>query len=272
LRRVQTRFYIFTFAKIFSMLIDTHSHIYSEEYNGEIDEVMKRALLNGVEKILLPNIDSSSIKMMLDLSDKYKGICFPMIGIHPTSVKEDFEEELEVIEFWLSKRTFYGIGEIGIDLYWDKTFREEQEYVFKKQLKFAQKYDLPISIHLRESYDVVFENVKNEYFPGMRGVFHCFSGTAKQAREVIELGFKIGVGGTVTFKNSGVDKMVAKLTPEDIVLETDSPYLAPVPLRGKRNESGNLIYVVKKVAEIYDLPETEIARITSATASELFGI
>jgi TatD DNase family protein len=272
LGRVQPRFYIFTFTKIFTMLIDTHSHIYSEEYNGEVDEVMKRALAQGVGKILLPNIDSSSIKMMLDLADKYRGMCFPMIGIHPTSVKEDFKEELEVVEFWLAKRTFYGIGEIGIDLYWDKTFREEQEDIFRRQLKLAQKFDLPVSIHLRESYDVVLENVKNEYFSGMRGVFHCFSGTDKQAKEVIEMGFKIGIGGTVTFKNSGVDKMLAKLQPEDIVLETDSPYLAPVPLRGKRNESGNLIYIVAKVAEIFNLPETEIARITSETASELFGI
>jgi TatD DNase family protein len=254
------------------MLTDTHSHIYSEEYNGEIDEVINRAFKQGVEKMLLPNIDSSSIKKMLDLADKYPGLCFPMIGIHPTSVKEDFEEELEVVEFWLSKRKFYGIGEIGIDLYWDKTFREEQEYVFCKQLKMAEKFDLPLSIHLRESYDVVLENVKKEYFDGIRGVFHCFSGTAKQAKEVIELGFKIGIGGTVTFKNSGVDKMLEKLRPDDIVLETDSPYLAPVPLRGKRNESGNLIYVAKKVAEIFDLTEEEIARITSQTASELFGI
>lgn len=254
------------------MLTDTHSHIYSEEFNGEIDEVLKRALGHGVEKILLPNIDSSSIKTMLDLADKYPGICFPMIGIHPTSVKEDFEEELEVVEFWLSKRTFYGIGEIGVDLYWDKTYREEQEHVFRRQLKLAQKFDLPVSIHLRDSFDVVLENVKKEYFSGMKGVFHCFSGNAKQAKEVIELGFKIGVGGTVTFKNSGVDKMLANLKPEDIVLETDSPYLAPVPLRGKRNESGHLIYVAKKVSEIFNLPEEEIARITSTTASELFGI
>lgn len=264
--------YIYNFDKIFSMLTDTHSHIYSEEYNGEIDEVLKRAISKGVGKILLPNIDSSSIKMMLDLADRCPGICYPMIGIHPTSVKEDFEEELEVVEFWLLKRAFCGIGEIGIDLYWDKTYREEQEYVFRKQIKLAQKYDLPVSIHLRESFDVVLENVKKEYFFGMKGVFHCFSGNAKQAKEVIELGFKIGVGGTVTFKNSGVDKMLANLKPEDIVLETDSPYLAPVPLRGKRNESGNLVYVAKKVAEIFNLSETEIACITSATASELFGI
>jgi TatD DNase family protein len=254
------------------MLIDTHSHIYSEEYNGEIDEVMKRAIKVGVEKLLLPNIDSSSIKMMLDLTDRYPGNCFPMIGIHPTSVKEDFKGELEVVEFWLSKRAFYGIGEIGIDLYWDKTYREEQEFVFRHQLKLAQKFELPVSIHLRESFDVVLENVKKEYFPGMKGVFHCFSGNTKQAKEVIEMGFKIGVGGTVTFKNSGVDKMLAHLKPENIVLETDSPYLAPVPLRGKRNESGHLIYVAKKVADIFNLPEAEIARITSETAAELFGI
>ncbi|HNW50822.1 MAG TPA: TatD family hydrolase [Prolixibacteraceae bacterium] len=254
------------------MLTDTHSHIYSEEYNGEIDEVVKRAVESGVEKIVLPNIDSSSIKKMLDLSDKYPDVCFPLIGIHPTSVKEDFEEELEVVEFWLNKRPFYGIGEIGIDLYWDKTFREEQEYVFKRQLKLAEKHHLPVSIHLRESYDVVLENVKAVYYSGMSGVFHCFSGTYEQAREVIDLGFKIGVGGTVTFKNSGVDMVLKKLRPEDIILETDSPYLAPVPFRGKRNESANLVFVAKKVAEIFNLSEEEIASITSKNAAELFRI
>jgi TatD DNase family protein len=254
------------------MLIDTHSHIYSGEYNGEIDDVMKRAQEQGVEKIVLPNIDSSSIKMMLDLSDSYPGVCFPMIGIHPTSVKEDFQEELELVEFWLSKRNFYGIGEIGIDLYWDKTFREEQEYVFCHQLKLARTYALPVSIHIRESFDVVMENLKKEYFPGMKGVFHCFSGTASQAKEVIGLGFKIGIGGTVTFKNSGVEKIVASLMIDDLVLETDSPYLAPVPLRGKRNESANLIYIARKIAQIKDISEEEVARVTSENAAALFNI
>jgi len=254
------------------MLTDTHSHIYSGEYNGEIDDVMKRALEQGVNKIVLPNIDSSSIKMMLDLSDNYPGVCFPMIGIHPTSVKEDFQEELEVVEFWLSKRNFYGIGEIGIDLYWDKTFREEQEYVFCHQLKLARTYKLPVSIHIRESFDVVMENLKKEYFPGMKGVFHCFSGTTSQAKKVIELGFKIGIGGTVTFKNSGVEKVVASLKTEDLVLETDSPYLAPVPLRGKRNESANLVYIARKIAQIKDISEEEVARITSHNAATLFNI
>ena len=254
------------------MLIDTHSHIYSEEYNGEIDDVIKRALENDVRKILLPNIDSSSIKMMLDLSDKYDNICFPMMGIHPTSVKEDFEEELELVEFWFSKREFFGVGEIGIDLYWDKTFREEQEYVFRRQLKLADKYDLPVSIHFRESFDVVLENVKKEYYSGMKGVFHCFSGNLHQAQEVLELGFKIGVGGTVTFKNSGVDKVIEKLNPGDIVLETDSPYLAPSPLRGNRNESSNLIHIARKTAALFGITEKEIAGITTETATKLFGI
>jgi TatD DNase family protein len=254
------------------MLTDTHSHIYSGEYNGEIDDVMKRALDHGVNKILLPNIDSSSIKMMLDLTDKYPGVCYPMIGIHPTSVKEDFQEELEVVEFWLSKRTFYGIGEIGIDLYWDKSFREEQEYVFCHQLKLAHKHQLPVAIHIRESFDVVMENLKKDYYPGMKGVFHCLSGTADQAKEVIEMGFKIGIGGTVTFKNSGVDKVVETIDLTDILLETDSPYLAPVPYRGKRNESANIIYIAQKVAQIKGVSEEEVARVTSESAASLFAI
>jgi TatD DNase family protein len=258
--------------EITEMLTDTHSHIYSGEYNGEIDDVMKRALDQGVTKIILPNIDSSSIKMMLDLTDNYPGICFPLMGIHPTSVKEDFQEELEVVEFWLSKRSFYGIGEIGIDLYWDKTFREEQEYVFCHQLRLARKFDLPVVIHIRESFDVVMENLKKEYFQGMKGVFHCFSGTSSQAKEVVEMGFKIGIGGTVTFKNSGVEKVVSAIKTEDMVIETDSPYLAPAPFRGKRNESANLVYIARKIAQIKDISVEEVARITSASAAELFNI
>jgi TatD DNase family protein len=254
------------------MLVDTHSHIYSEEYNGEIDEVIKRAVANGVEKILLPNIDSSTIKRMLDLTNKYQNICYPMIGIHPTSVKDDFEEELEMVEYWLKRRKFYGIGEIGIDLYWDNTYREEQEYVFKRQLFLAEEHRLPLSIHTRDSFDVAFDLIKQGGYKNLRGVFHCFSGSAEQAKEVINSGFKIGVGGVVTFKNSGVDTMLSELTPEDIVLETDSPYLAPMPYRGKRNESSNLVFIQKRVAEIYDLPVEQIAEITTKTATELFRI
>ncbi|MCF8359475.1 MAG: TatD family hydrolase [Prolixibacteraceae bacterium] len=254
------------------MLIDTHAHIYSEEFNGESDEVIKRAIGNGVTKILLPNIDSSSIKKMLDLSEKYSKICYPMMGIHPTSVNDDFEEELEVIEYWLSRKKFIAIGEIGIDLYWDKTYREEQEYIFRRQLRLARSYDLPVSVHLRDSYEVVVENIQKEYFDGLKGVFHCFSGNEQQAQEVLSMGFKIGIGGTVTFKNSNVDKVLSSLKPEDIVLETDAPYLSPVPLRGKRNESGNLVFILKKVADIFQMPEHEIAHITSQTATEVFNL
>lgn len=258
--------------KFFKMLTDTHSHIYSGEFNGEIDDVMNRAWEAGVNKILLPNIDSSSIKMMLDLTDKYPETCFPMIGIHPTSVKEDFKEELELVEFWLAKRTFYGIGEIGIDLYWDKTFREEQEYVFCHQLRLAHQYQLPVSIHIRESFEVVMENLKKENLSGIKGVFHCFSGNTLQAREVIEMGFKIGIGGTVTFKNSGVEKIVEDIEIENIVIETDSPYLAPVPFRGKRNESSHIVLIARRIAQIKGISEEEVARITSENAASVFPI
>ncbi len=254
------------------MLIDTHSHIYSEDYNGEIDEVMQRAFETGVNKIILPNIDSSSIKKMLNLSLRYKNQCFPLMGIHPTSVNEDFEEELEVLEYWLNKQKFFGIGEIGIDLYWDVTFREEQEYVFKKQLSYASNLNLPISIHTRDSFDVAFDIIERGNYNNLRGSFHCFTGTADQAKLAVKKGFKIGVGGIVTFKNSGIAEMISQLQPNDLLLETDSPYLAPSPHRGKRNESANLILVAKKVAEIFDMPLEEIERITTTNAEDLFGI
>ena len=254
------------------MLIDTHSHIYSEEFNGEIDEIIQNSLNNGVQKILLPNIASSSIKRMLEVSEAYKNICYPMIGLHPTSVNEDFEEELELLDYWLNKKQFFGIGEIDIDLYWDNSFLEEQIYVFRRQLDLAKRFELPLSIHIRNSFDVVYDTIVKNHFEGIKGVFHCFTGDENQAQKVIELGFKIGVGGIVTFKNSGIDKMVSTLKPEDIVLETDAPYLAPTPFRGKRNESSYLIYVLRKVSEIFDLSENDMANITTNTAKTLFGI
>lgn len=255
-----------------NMLIDTHAHIYSEEYNGEADEIINRAIGNGVSKILMPNIDSSTIKKLLDFTHKYSSLCYPMMGIHPTSVRDDFEEELEVVEYWLSRKKFIGIGEIGIDLYWDKTYQEEQEYIFRRQIKLAKTYNLPISVHVRESFNVVMKNLRKEYYPGLKGIFHCFSGNEIQAKKVLEMGFKIGVGGTVTFKNANVDKVIASLKPEDIVLETDSPYLSPAPFRGKRNESGNLVYILKKVADIFQMPEAKIAQITSQNALEIFNL
>jgi TatD DNase family protein len=254
------------------MLVDTHSHIYSKEFNGELSEAIKRAVDNGVERILLPNIDSSSIRLMLDLVDQYPQICFPMIGIHPTSINEDYEEELELVEYWLTKRKFYGIGEIGIDLFWDKTFVEEQVVAFKYQLQLAKNHGLPLSIHTRESFELVYEILKEEQFPGMKGVFHAFTGTVEQANLVIDLGFKLGVGGIVTFKNSGVDKVISEIDISHLILESDAPYLAPTPLRGKRNESAYIIYTAQKLSEIYGLGVDEVARQTSQNACTLFGI
>lgn len=254
------------------MLIDTHSHIYSDEFNGEIDEVINRSLKAGVEKILLPNIDSSSIKRLIEVSDNYPSVCFPMIGLHPTSVKEDFAEELELIEYWLGKKKFYGIGEIGIDLYWDNTFKQEQIQVFEHQLNLAQKMELPLAIHIRDSFNEVYESIVRNHYKGMKGVFHCFTGTSEQAKQVIDLGFKIGVGGIVTFKNAGIDKMIATLSPGDLILETDAPYLAPTPYRGKRNESSYVVHVANKVADIFGMTADEVGDLTTKTATELFDL
>lgn len=254
------------------MLVDTHSHIYSKEFNGELSDAIKRAVDNGVERILLPNIDSSSIRLMLDLADQYPQICFPMIGIHPTSINEDFEEELELVEYWLGKRTFYGIGEIGIDLYWDKTFVDEQIVAFKYQVQLAKMHQLPLSIHTRESFEMVYDILKDDQFPGMRGVFHAFTGTVEQAQQVIDLGFKLGVGGIVTFKNSGIDQVISQIDLSHLILESDAPYLAPTPLRGKRNESAYIIYTAQKLSEIYGVSVDEIARQTTQNACNLFSI
>ena len=254
------------------MLIDTHSHIYSKDYSDDIDQVIERAYQCNIRKIVLPNIDSSSLKSMLDLSNAYPQICFPLIGLHPTSVNEDYEDELQLLDFWLKKRKFYGIGEIGIDLYWDKTFLEEQITVFHHQLQLAKKYKLPIVVHVRDSFDQVFENLLPELDGTLTGVFHSFTGTLEQASRIIDIGFKIGVGGIVTFKNSGLDKIIQNISPENLLIETDSPYLTPVPFRGKRNESSYLIYVAKKIAELHNTTVDEIARITTENAEKLFGI
>ena len=254
------------------MLIDTHSHIYSEDFSNDIEEVIQRAFENDVRKIVLPNIDSSSLKKMLDLTDKYPQICFPLIGLHPTSVNEDYEDELELIEFWITKRKFFGIGEVGIDLYWDKTFVAEQTDAFRRQIRMAKKHQLPVVVHVRESFDEVFTVLNEEKDEHLKGVFHSFTGTVEQAGLVTGIGFKLGINGIVTFKNSGLDQLLRKVDPAHILLETDSPYLTPVPFRGKRNESSYLVYVAQKVAEIYQMPVAEITRITAETAEQLFKI
>ncbi|WP_423130474.1 TatD family hydrolase [Gaoshiqia sp. Z1-71] len=254
------------------MLIDTHSHIYSEDFSVDLEEVIQRAVEKDVKKIILPNIDSSSVKKMFDLTDRYPQVCYPLMGLHPTSVNEDFEEELELVEFWLKKRKFFGIGETGIDLYWDKTFIREQTEAFRRQIRLAKKYDLPVVIHVRESFDEVYAVLKEEAGENLRGVFHSFTGTAEQASLITEMGFLIGINGIVTFKNSHLGQIVEKIDPSHILLETDAPYLAPVPFRGKRNESAYLVYVAEKLAEIYQLSVDEISGITSRNAEKLFHI
>lgn len=254
------------------MLIDTHSHIYSEDFNDDIDEVLQNAYKNDVRKIVLPNIDSGTIKRLLDLSNSYPHICYPLMGLHPTSVSHDYKEELSVVEYWLDKQKFYGIGEIGIDLYWDRIYIEEQKEAFRYQIKLAKNRKLPIVIHVRESFNEVYEIVKEEQDGNLKGIFHCFTGDEVEARKIVDLGFLLGIGGVVTYKNSNLSQVLKNIDLNNLVLETDAPYLAPDPKRGKRNESSYLVYVTQKVAEIYHISFNEIAEITTSNSRKLFGI
>lgn len=253
------------------MFVDTHSHIYSEEFSTDRDEVVLRAQHAGIDRVVLPNIDSASIKPMLDLTDSKPGYFFPLIGLHPTSVKEDFRKELEIIEYWLAKRKFYGIGEIGIDLYWDKTFLAEQLEAFRIQVDWAKQLKIPIAVHVRDSFTEVMEVLREKKDDSLRGVFHSFTGTIEQANQIVELGFKIGLGGIVTFKKSGLDSVVPEIGLQNILLETDSPWLAPVPHRGRRNECSYLPSIASKVADLHNIQIDEVAQVTSQNAQELFG-
>jgi TatD DNase family protein len=254
------------------MLIDTHAHIYSEEFMHDVDEVLQRAYDNDVKKIILPNIDSGYVKRLLDLNDSYPHLCYPLMGLHPTSVDADYNDELEAVKYWLGKRKFYGIGEIGIDLYWDRTYLNEQRDAFRRQLKLAKSHQLPVVIHVRESFNEVYSILKDEQDGTLKGIFHCFSGNETEARQVIEAGFLLGIGGVITFKNSSLADLIKTIPVQSLVLETDAPYLAPVPKRGKRNESAYLVYVAQAVAKVYDISVNEIAQITSDNARSLFGI
>ncbi|WP_347838675.1 TatD family hydrolase [uncultured Draconibacterium sp.] len=254
------------------MFIDTHSHIYSEDFIHDRDEALQRAYESGIKRIVLPNIDSGSIKHMLDLTDAYPQMCFPLIGLHPTSVEEDYHEELEAIDYWLQRRKFYGIGEIGIDLYWESKYEKEQKEAFRYQIHLAKKLNLPVVVHVRNSFEETYKIVSEEQDGTLKGIFHCFTGTKEEAEKITELGFFLGIGGVVTFKNSKLDEVLTGIDPHSLVLETDSPYLAPVPKRGKRNESSYLVHVAQKVAEVYRLPLTRIAEITTTNARNLFGI
>ncbi len=253
------------------MFVDTHSHVYSEEFSSDRNEVIARAIKSGVNKIILPNIDSSTLKPMLDLSDSRPDLFIPLLGLHPTSVKEDFRKELEIMEYWFDRRKFAGIGEIGIDLYWDKTFINEQIEAFRIQIGWAKKASIPIVIHVRDSFPEVLEVIEQEKEDSLSGVFHSFTGTAEQAAHIIDLGFKIGVGGIVTFKNSGMDGVVQQISLQSILLETDSPWLAPVPHRGRRNESAYITAIATKIAALHQTTVEEVGRITTQNAQQLFG-
>ena len=253
-------------------IIDTHTHLYLKQFKKDIDLVINKSLEIGVKKFIFPAIDSSHFDDMHDLKNKYPDDIHLMSGLHPTSVKENYKEELEFVVNSLMSHSYVAIGEIGIDLYWDKTFLKQQQEAFEFQIRLAIKNDLPIVIHCREAFDEIFEILDKENCSKLRGVFHCFTGTLEQASSAIRLGFKLGIGGVVTFKNGGIDKFLHQIDLKHIVLETDSPYLSPVPYRGKRNESSYIMYVLKKLSEIYGISNEKIAEITSENAKKVFRL
>lgn len=254
------------------ILIDTHSHIYLPEFEKDITQVLERAEKEGVNKILMPAIDSSTHLSMIQLETQNPERYFSMMGLHPCSVKDNFREEVKTVRDYLDKRAFVAIGEIGLDFYWDKSFTQQQYEVFHAQMEWALHFDLPIVIHSRNSTDECIKVVAQHQKGKLRGVFHCFSGNVEQARQVIDLGFYLGIGGVVTFKNAGLDKVIESVGLEDVLLETDAPYLAPVPFRGKRNEPSYLKYVVNKLADIKNCSVQEVAVITTKNAEKLFRL
>jgi TatD DNase family protein len=253
-------------------LIDTHTHIYLPEFDGDRDLVIKRAVESGVTKLLMPNINIDSASQMLSVENLYPGICFPMIGLHPTSVKEDYLTQIEKLETLAAGIKFCAIGEIGIDLYWDQSKLNEQVDAFTRQVAFAVGSGLPVVIHSRNSFPEVLRTLEEFAGSGVRGVFHAFSGTEEDAEKILRMGFKIGIGGIVTFRNSGLDMIVKHVGAKNIVLETDSPYLAPVPYRGKRNESSYLCLINDRISEILGMSKEETASVTYCNSVQLFGL
>ena len=254
--------------------IDTHTHLYSSQFNEDRDEIVLKCINNGIRKLLLPNIDFTSIEGMMDLVEKYPTTCYPMLGLHPCSVDHNVDEELKKIEsYFTENHKFIAVGEIGIDLYWDKSFLTQQIKAFEIQISWAKKYNLPIVIHARDSFDQIFEVLDRLNDEQLRGVFHCFSGDLNQAKKVLSYGgFKLGVGGVVTFKKSGLDEVLKNISLEHLILETDSPYLAPTPYRGKRNESTYIPLIAQKLSSIYGISEEEIGNITTQNAKNLFNL
>jgi TatD DNase family protein len=253
-------------------LTDTHTHLYSSEFQDDRDEMIQNAISKGVSRFFIPAIDSGYTQKMYDLEAKYPENIFLMMGLHPCYVKENYLEELAHVETELAKRKFAAIGEIGIDLYWDKTTLDIQKIAFQRQIQWAKKYKLPINIHCREAFDEIFEVLELEKSDSLFGIFHCFSGTYDQALQAISYNMKLGIGGVVTFKNGKIDQFLNQIDIRHLVLETDSPYLAPAPYRGKRNESSYVTLVAQKVAEIYGLSIEEVAEITTQNAKDVFGM
>ncbi len=252
-------------------LTDTHTHLYLKEFTEDIDKVIKRAMEEGIEKFYLPAIDSSETTNLLALEKKYPDNCFAMAGLHPCSVKENYKEEMDVVYALLQQRKFAAIGEIGLDFYWDTTFTNQQYQAFHQQIEWALEFDVPIAIHSRNAMQQCIDVVKAYQEKNLRGIFHCFSGTLQNALEIIDTGFYLGIGGVVTYKNSGLAEVIMEIDLKHIVLETDAPYLTPVPFRGKRNESSYLKYVVQKIAAIKNISLEEVAEVTTQNATKIFG-
>ena len=253
-------------------IVDTHNHLYLPDFDDDRDEVVKRSLAAGVHIIMMPNIDSSSVAPMLAAEETYPGICLPMMGLHPTSVKENYLSEIDIVEKSLADHKYYAIGETGIDLYWDKTFIREQKTSFRRHLELAEEHSLPLVIHARESLDVIIKEIMSFGSGRVTGVFHAFPGSAEEAREVCSMGFMIGIGGVVTFRNGRQSDAAIEAGINNILLETDAPYLAPVPHRGKRNESSFLTLVIEKLSEVLALSPAEIADTTTSNAMRLFKL
>lgn len=256
------------------MIIDTHTHLYVEQFNEDRSEVILRAIESGVQKLLLPNIDSSTIDPMLKLVDEFPDNCYPMIGLHPGNVGDDYQEELSKMRERIDRpNNFIAIGEIGMDLYWDKTYIEEQRIAFRTQIGWAKEFGLPIVIHARDAFEEIFRILDEENSVELKGVFHCFTGGVKEAEHILSYGgFKLGIGGVVTYKKSELPEVLKEIPLDNILLETDSPYLPPVPFRGKRNESSYINYVADKLVDVYGVSRQDIERITSKNADELFRL
>lgn len=250
--------------------IDTHAHMYDEQFLENIDEFVQKAEAEFVHQIYLPNCDQHTIAPMMDICKQYPGVFKPMMGLHPCYVKEDYETELKIVADWLAKEKFAAIGEIGLDFYWDKTFAEQQIKAFEYQTRLALDYNLPIIIHTRSSTDEAIALLKTLQNGNLKGIFHCFGGTSEQAQQIIDLGFLMGIGGVVTFKKSELPEVLKNVPLSHLVLETDAPYLAPMPFRGKQNQSAYIPYIAEKIAQIKALSIEEVARVTTANAQQLF--